>query len=178
MGISLVRGIFDGALLQQKGENLMKSILFVCLGNICRSPLADGIANKIAREKSLELYCDSAGTSAFHKGESPCENSQKVAKKYGVDISGLRSRPIVPKDLEEFDIVVAMDEQNKKDLLSYGFKNVYKLGEFGKLDGADIPDPYYYRGFKGFELVYEMIEKAVIDLLEKVSSDTLSVKST
>jgi len=173
MGIALVRGIFDGALLQQKGENLMKSILFVCLGNICRSPLADGIANKIAREKGLELYCDSAGTSAFHKGEPPCENSQKVAKKYGIDISGLKSRPIVPKDLEEFDIVIAMDEQNKKDLLSYGFKNVYKLGEFGGLENTDIPDPYYYRGFKGFEIVYEMIEKGVKDLIEKITSNKI-----
>ena len=87
----------------------MRSILFVCLGNICRSPIADGIANKIAREKNLDLYIDSAGTSAFHKGEPPCENSQKVAKKYGINISGLKSRPIVPKDLEEFEIVVAMD---------------------------------------------------------------------
>ena len=152
----------------------MKSILFVCLGNICRSPLADGIANKIAREKGYELYIDSAGTSAFHKGEPPCENSQKVALKYGVDISGLKSRPIVPKDLKEFEIVVAMDEQNKKDLLHYGFKNVYKLGEFGGLENKDVPDPYYYSGFKGFELVYEMIEKGVVDLLERVVSGKLS----
>ena len=146
----------------------MKTILFVCLGNICRSPLADGIANKIAREKNLELYIDSAGTSDWHKGEAPCENSQIVAKKYGVDISGLKSRPICPQDLKEFEIVVAMDEQNKKDLLSYGFKNVYKLGDFGGFGGKDVPDPYYFVGFKGFEVVYEMIDKAVKDLLEKV----------
>jgi protein-tyrosine phosphatase len=154
----------------------MKSILFVCLGNICRSPLADGIANKIAREKDLILYIDSAGTSHFHKGEPPCENSQKVAKKYGVDISGLRSRPIVPKDLEEFDFVIAMDEQNRKDLLSYGFKDVYKLGEFGGLENSDIPDPYYYRGFKGFEIVYEMIEQGVRDLLDKIENKKLEKK--
>ena len=155
----------------------MRSILFVCLGNICRSPLADGIANKIAREKGLELYIDSAGTSSFHKGESPCENSQKVAKKYGVDISKLKSRPIVPKDLEEFEIVVAMDEQNRKDLLSYGFKNVYKLGDFGGLGGKDVPDPYYYVGFKGFEVVYEMIQKGVEDLIKQVVSGKLDAKN-
>ena len=154
----------------------MRSILFVCLGNICRSPLADGIANKIARENGYEIYCDSAGTSHYHKGESPCENSQKVAKKYGVDISGLKSRPIVPKDLEEFEVVVAMDEQNRKDLLSYGFKDVYKLGEFGGLENADIPDPYYYVGFKGFEIVYEMIAKGVEDLLDKVERGKLEKK--
>ena len=152
----------------------MKSILFVCLGNICRSPIADGIANKIAKEENLDLYIDSAGTSDFHKGSSPCENSQKVASKYGVNISGLKSRPIVPKDLEEFEIIVAMDEQNKKDLLHYGFKNVYKLGEFADLENKDVPDPYYYRGFKGFELVYEMIEKGVKDLLRDTINDKLN----
>ena len=146
----------------------MKSILFVCLGNICRSPLADGIANKIAREKNLNLYIDSAGTSAFHKGQPPCDNSQKVAKNHDIDISGLKSRPIVPKDLKEFDIIIAMDEQNKKDLISYGFKKVYKLGDFGGLDSKDVPDPYYYTGFKGFEIVYDMVKKGVISLINDI----------
>ncbi len=146
----------------------MRSILFVCLGNICRSPLADGITNKIAREKNLDLYIDSAGTSSFHKGEPPCENSQKVAKKYGINIYGLKSRPIVPKDLEEFEIVVAMDEQNKRDLLHYGFKKVYKLGDFGGLRGKDVPDPYYFIGFKGFEIVFDMIQKGVNALINDI----------
>ena len=155
----------------------MKSILFVCLGNICRSPLADGIANKIAREQGLDLHIDSAGTSNWHKGENPCQNSVIVGKKYGVDISALKSRPIIKKDIEEFDFIVAMDEQNFRDLHSFGFKDIYKLGDFGGFKGACVPDPYHYRGFEGFEIVFEMIDKGVRDFLNQVTNDTLSVKN-
>ncbi len=143
----------------------MRSILFVCLGNICRSPLADGIANKYARELGLEIYIDSAGTSDWHKGETPCEQSIKIAKLNGVDISSLRSRPICPQDLKEFELVVAMDKQNRNDLLSYGFKNVKLLGDFGGLGGEDVPDPFYFEGFSGFEKIYEMIDNGVGGIL-------------
>ena len=143
----------------------MRSILFVCLGNICRSPLADGIANRYARELGLDFYIDSAGTSDWHKGEAPCEHSIKIAKQNGVDISGLRSRPICPQDLKEFELIIAMDRQNRSDLLSYGFENVKLLGDFGGLGGADVPDPFYFKGFSGFEKVYEMIDRGVRDIL-------------
>lgn len=155
----------------------MKSILFVCLGNICRSPLADGIANKIAREQDLDLHIDSAGTTDWHRGENPCQNSVIVGKKYDVDISSLKSRPIIKKDIEEFDFIVAMDEQNFKDLHSFGFKDIYKLGDFGSYEGADVPDPYHYRGFEGFEVVFEMIDKGVRDFLTQVESGKLEKKS-
>ena len=73
----------------------MKSILFVCLGNICRSPLAEGIAKARAKELGLDIEVDSAGTSSYHRGERPCDGSINVSKKYGIDISNLRSRPVI-----------------------------------------------------------------------------------
>jgi len=155
----------------------MKSILFVCLGNICRSPLADGIANKIAREGEKDLYIDSAGTSNWHKGEAPCQHSIDIASLHKIDISGLKSRPIIKKDIQEFKYIVAMDEQNKKDLISYGFKDVFKIGDFGGLGGADIPDPYHFRELEGFQIVFEMIEKGVVDFLTQVENGKLDKKA-
>ena len=152
----------------------MKKILFVCLGNICRSPLAEGIARKHAEEKGLDLHIDSAGTSDWHEGKSPCEHSIKVAKDHNVDITQQRSRPITKKDTVYFDCVVAMDEQNRKDLEIFGFESVYKLGDFGGYGGADVPDPYFFNGFEGFEKVFEMIDKCVQDLLvQKILSHSL-----
>ena len=145
----------------------MKSILFVCLGNICRSPLADGIANKIAREHDLDLHIDSAGTSQWHIGEPPCKNAIKIAARNGVDISGLRARTLHRNDPETFQYVVAMDSQNKKDLQSLGYQNVYLIGDYGGYGGADVPDPYFFDGFSGFEKVYEMLDTAVRDFLKK-----------
>ncbi|BAF72283.1 hypothetical protein SUN_1330 [Sulfurovum sp. NBC37-1] len=81
----------------------MKKILFVCLGNICRSPLAEGIAKKYAKEKGLYLHIDSAGTSDWHEGKAPCEHSVKIARDHSVDISGQRSRPLRSEDTETFD---------------------------------------------------------------------------
>jgi len=147
-----------------------KQVLFVCLGNICRSPIAEGVAQKIIDEKHLALSADSAGTSHWHEGEHPCGHSIKIAKQYGIDISRQKSRPVTKRDIAHFDYVIAMDEQNRKDLLDFGFKNVYKLGDFGGFDGADVPDPYFFPGFEGFEKVFTMIDTAVKDLLEQISA--------
>ena len=144
----------------------MRSILFVCLGNICRSPLAEGIAKKISKNLGLDLKIDSAGTSNWHEGEPPCEQSIKIAKENGVDISKQRSRPVCSGD-KEFDLIVALDAQNKRDLKSMGFKNVRLLGEFGDLKGADIPDPFYFKDFSGFKKVYEMIESGIEGLFDE-----------
>lgn len=145
----------------------MKKILFVCLGNICRSPLAEGVARKYIEENGLDLYIDSAGTSNWHEGETPCDNSVRVAGNYGVDISAQRSRPITKEDIEKFDCVVAMDEENRKNLENFGFTKIYKLGDFGGYDGENVPDPYFFKGFEGFEKVFKMVERCVEDLLEK-----------
>jgi protein-tyrosine phosphatase len=145
----------------------VKKILFICLGNICRSPLAEGIAQHIAQQKDLDLEIDSAGTSNWHEGENPCGHSIKVAGQNGIDISKQRSRPVTKQDITYFDCVVAMDEQNKSDLENFGFTYVYKLGDFGGYQGSDVPDPYFFPGFEGFEKVFEMVKNCVSDFLEQ-----------
>ncbi len=151
----------------------MKSILFVCLGNICRSPLAHGIAQNIVEKRNLALFIDSAGTSNWHEGEAPCANSIKVAKEHQVDISLQRSRPITKEDIASFDHVVAMDKQNKEDMETFGFKNVYLLGDFADYNGADVPDPWFFKGFEGFEKVYTMVSLCVEDFIKKVENESL-----
>ncbi|STQ86498.1 low molecular weight protein-tyrosine-phosphatase [Helicobacter muridarum] len=142
----------------------VNSILFVCLGNICRSPIAEGIARDMSKRNKWDLRIDSCGTSGFHRGESPHKYSISTAKKKGIDISGLKSRPINVYSDMEFNLIIAMDSQNKNDILALGFDKdkVFKLGEFGS--GEDIPDPYYYKDDSGFMVVYELIES----LLEKM----------
>ncbi|MDM5271869.1 low molecular weight phosphotyrosine protein phosphatase [Sulfurovum sp. zt1-1] len=150
-----------------------KKVLFVCLGNICRSPLAEGVAQKHIDEYSLPLYVESAGTSNWHEGEAPCHNSIKVAQNNGIDISRQRSRPITKLDITSFDYVIAMDTQNQADLKAFGFEKVFRLGEFGGYKGADVPDPYFFKGFEGFEKVYEMVACCVEDILKQIKQQTL-----
>ncbi|HIV49448.1 low molecular weight protein-tyrosine-phosphatase [uncultured Helicobacter sp.] len=146
----------------------MQSILFVCLGNICRSPLAEGIAREIIKKENLAIVVDSAGTSGWHIDEPPCEGSRMVAKKHGFSIDDLRGRRLSVYADDSFDLIIALDSKNYRDILSLGFdKNkVRKLGDYG-LDGADVPDPYTYRDMEGFEAVYAMIERGVRHLLSK-----------
>lgn len=144
----------------------MKSVIFVCLGNICRSPLADGIARSYANKNGLELLVDSAGTGDWHVGENPCPNSVKVAKNNGVDISSLVSRQVQKKDFEIYDLVVALDDNNLRDLNALGAKNLVKLGDYG-YEGEDVPDPYFFNGFEGFDKVYDMIHTCVINLIDQ-----------
>jgi len=154
-------------------ESRMKRILFVCLGNICRSPIAEGVARHLIKSRGFSLEVDSAGTSSWHEGEHPCTHSVKVAQLHGVDISAQTSRPVLPKDKEAFDYIVAMDAQNKKDLEAMGFENVHLIGDFGGYSGTDVPDPYFFLGFEGFEKVYGMIETAVTDLIERVHLESI-----
>ena len=142
-------------------------ILFVCLGNICRSPIAEGIARNIVQSQGLNIDVDSAGTSDWHKGEHPCAHSISVAKHHSIDISRQKSRPISKEDIEHYEHVIAMDEQNRIDLVNFGFKNVYKLGDFGGFKGQDVPDPYFFPGFEGFDKVFNMVNDCVSDFLEK-----------
>ncbi len=143
----------------------MRSVIFVCLGNICRSPLAEGIAQDLNKKYDLGLLIDSAGTGSWHIGESPCENSQIIAKQKGIDISTLRARQVKKEDFSNFDLVIGLDSKNVADLKAMGCTNVKILGYFG-YDGADVPDPYFFPGFEGFEKVYEQIEVCVKNLLD------------
>lgn len=145
-------------------------ILFVCLGNICRSPLAQAIAES----HSQKHYFDSAGLSDFHQGSPPCEGSQKIAKMHHISLDHMRSRPVVLEKDDQFDLLVGMDEENQKALLKMGFaqNKVKKLGSFG-LKGMDIPDPYYFTKIEDFEKIYQMIEVCIKNFLKEIDAKTL-----
>jgi len=146
----------------------LKSILFVCLGNICRSPIAEGVACEFVAKNNLDILVDSCGTGDYHKGENPCPNSIKVAFEHGIDISSHRARAITKEDFKKFDFIVALDESNISNLLKMGApkEKLYKLGSFG-YDNQDVPDPYFFDGFKAFEKVFLMIECCVHNLIEE-----------
>jgi len=154
----------------------VKKILFVCLGNICRSPLAHGIAESYVKNQQLPYKIDSAGTSDWHVGEAPCANSITIAHRHHVNISKQHSRTITKDDILNYDYVVAMDAQNKIDMENFGFKNVYLLGDFSNYKGKDVPDPYFFTGedvLDGFEKVYTMVEICVKDFIKKVENGSL-----
>lgn len=144
----------------------MKSILFVCLGNICRSPLAQGTAEEYCKEKGLDIKIDSAGTGNWHIGEKPCENSIKVAKINKIDISNQRARQVNYEDFKKFDLIVGLDNSNIENLKKIGCQNPIKLGDFG-FKGEDVPDPYFFDGFEGFDKVFEMINICVKNLIDE-----------
>ncbi len=143
-----------------------KSILFVCLGNICRSPLAEGIAKQIADKRGLNIKIDSCGTGSWHVGEAPCDDAIRVAKEHSLDISMLRARQVTKDDLARFELVIALDDKNLHDLQVMGGQNIYKLGSYG-YNNEDVPDPYFFPGYEGFDKVYEMIETCVTNLLNE-----------
>ena len=142
----------------------MKRILFVCLGNICRSPLAQAIAQDLALKYNLDLEINSAGTGHWHIGEAPCENSIKVAQQRGLDIASYKAQQVTKKDFDYYDLIVGLDQSNIQNLKALGCKNPLKLGDFG-FNGQDVPDPYFFEGFEGFDKVFDMIETCVNNLL-------------
>lgn len=147
----------------------MKRILFVCLGNICRSPLAQAIAEDLVQKHQLDLEIDSAGTGHWHVGEAPCENSILVAKQRGLNISHYKARQVTREDFNYYDVIVGLDSSNISNLKAMGCSNPLKLGDFG-FNGKDVPDPYFFDGFEGFDKVFDMIEKSVNLLFKEKSS--------
>ena len=143
-------------------------ILMVCLGNICRSPLAHGILEHLAREKGLDWEIDSAGTGNWHVGQQPDKRSIAVAKKYGVDISGQCCRQFDISDFEKYDHILVMDYSNLNDVkaLAPGEADHQKVALFLK-DGI-VPDPYY--DDNEFDPVYRMVEKRCREILEEFAS--------
>jgi protein-tyrosine phosphatase len=145
-----------------------KRILFVCLGNICRSPAAEGIARKLIRERGLDYFTDSAGTGDWHTGEAPHSEMRRVATERGFPIDDLRARQVKSKDFFDFDVILAMDHQNLRDLerlkkQARGTADVRLLCS----DGTDIPDPYY-GGADGFYRCFDMIREGVEEFLSEV----------
>jgi len=152
----------------------MIRVLFVCLGNICRSPTAEGIFRQLVEDQNLSerIEADSAGTHAYHVGEPPDARAQAAAARRGVDLSVLRGRLATRQDIEEFDYILAMDRGNLDALLSItpsGMDHKVKLlMEFAPNARAqDVPDPYY-GGTAGFDQVIDMLEEAAQGLLEEL----------
>ena len=142
----------------------------VCLGNICRSPLAEGILQSKLDVNFFSV--DSAGTAAYHIGELPDQRSIAVAKKHGVDISNQRARKFDVKDFIEFDVIYAMDKENYQNICSLAKKDaeIHKvkmiLNEVNPSQNLSVPDPYY-AGVKGFQNIYQLLDEAC----EKISKN-------
>jgi len=134
-------------------------VLVVCLGNICRSPIGEGLLRHHATAQDFPLIVDSAGTSGWHQGALPDERSVDVMQGHGHDISDQRSRPLVREDLHLFDVILAMDSNNLADIRSLGTSSAL-ITLF--VPDENVPDPYY-GGHDGFQHIYEMIDAAAQD---------------
>lgn len=146
-------------------------ILMVCLGNICRSPLAEGIlASKLPKDK---FTVDSAGTGAWHSGNQPDSRSIAVAKKYHLDISSQRARLFKVEDFDTFDYIYVMDKSNFRDVIRLAKKDEHKekveiiLNELYPNENVDVPDPYYGIA-NGFEMVFQMLDEACDNIAAKL----------
>ncbi len=148
-------------------------ILMVCLGNICRSPIAEGLLKHRAEEKGISVIVDSAGTSGYHAGELPDTRMMQTAHQFGIDISYQRSRQLRLSDFEEFDRIFAMDRSNFRNILKLTNTLAYHQKVEMILDlvspGAnmEVPDPYF-GGEQGFVEVFQMLDKAVLKLLDEL----------
>ncbi len=155
----------------------MKRLLFVCTGNICRSPTADGIARHLIRQSALPLQADSAGTHSYHIGEPPDARTIQTAKRYGVDLSPLRARLITPDDFHTFDVVLAMDNGHLRHLEA--LKPASSRAETALFmhyaDGSncDVPDPYYGQQ-KDFEYVYQLVANAMPAVVTRCLKETIT----
>lgn len=152
-------------------------ILFVCLGNICRSPLAEGVLRELAAQKGLasQISVDSAGTGGWHIGDPPDRRSIEAARRHGIDISGLRGRKVSKADFAAFDLILGMDGENVKTL-----RQLAPAGLEDRIDlflsyasgrDQDVPDPYY-DGPEAFKRLYQMLEAGFSSLLERLEERT------
>ncbi|MBK1438390.1 low molecular weight phosphotyrosine protein phosphatase [Parapedobacter sp. ISTM3] len=138
-------------------------ILIVCLGNICRSPLAHGILQHLADERGLDWEIDSAGIGGWHVGNPPDHRAIAVAKRHGIDISKQRAKQLHHRHLEEFDHILAMDRDNLRHLLAYAKTSEQRARIQLFLGGQEVPDPYY--DGRLFDVVYQLVEKRCRELL-------------
>jgi protein-tyrosine phosphatase len=148
-------------------------ILFVCMGNICRSPTAEGVMRRLLEDEGLDVEIDSAGTGGWHAGEPPDERATLAARRRGVTLEGA-ARQIRPDDFRRFDLLIALDRANLRELLAVApdedaAEKVRLLREFDPAAGAelDVPDPYY-GGDRGFETVLDMVERACRGLIDEL----------
>lgn len=153
-------------------------VLFVCLGNICRSPLAEGVFRSIVEEhgQNDRITVDSAGTSGWHIGSAPDKRMCDTARKYGLHIDQLKGRQFEVSDLSSFDYIFAMDKSNLRDILSLdpGHEHASKVRLFREFDphpeDFQVPDPYY-GGKEGFDHVYDIVERTSRIIFHRVAAE-------
>ena len=155
-------------------DSAVTSILFVCLGNICRSPLAEGVFAHLADQAEVDVRVDSAGTGSWHVGERPDSRALAVARAHGVELPG-RARQVRPGDVSDFDYVIAMDRSNLAHLEALrrsarGSARLRLLREYDPEVGSnkDVPDPYY-GDRSGFEQCFRIVERSCRGLLESLN---------
>lgn len=150
-------------------------ILLVCLGNICRSPMAEGVLRHLAQARGMAIATDSAGTGDYHVGEPPDPRAMAAMRRQGLDISDLRARQLVAEDFDRFDLLLAMDASNLRHMLrlapspSHAGKARLMLDYAPQLEEREVPDPYY-GGDDGFDHVYRLLHAACSNLLDEIAA--------
>jgi protein-tyrosine phosphatase len=152
-------------------------ILMICLGNICRSPLAEGIMKAKAQAHQLDWKVDSAGTGSWHSGERPDSRSIHTGRNHGIDIAQQRARQVRQDDFDNFDLILAMDSNNYEDLRSLAKTDEHRskvamiLNFLHPGEDRNVPDPYYHNHL--FEEVFQMLDAACERIIEQFRSDAL-----
>ncbi|MDA0367735.1 MAG: low molecular weight phosphotyrosine protein phosphatase [Proteobacteria bacterium] len=156
----------------------MVQVLFVCLGNICRSPMAEGVFRHLVADAGLaaQIAADSAGTGAWHVGQPPDERAQAITAQRGIDIAMQRARQVAPMDFSTFDYVLAMDGDNLRTLMgaapTAARTRIRLILDYGDTNATDVPDPYY-GGPAGFDQVFDLVHDAAVGLLRHIRKNDL-----
>jgi protein-tyrosine phosphatase len=151
-------------------------ILMVCLGNICRSPMADGLMRKKVQDNQLDVYVDSAGTANYHVGGAPDTRMTATAKSKGIDISGLKARQFIVSDFDAFDLIYVMDQSNYNNVvrLARNETDIQKVQLILELRTSpheiEVPDPYY-GGQDGFEHVYQLLDESTDIIIKRLTNE-------
>ena len=147
----------------------------VCLGNICRSPIADGLLRRKVKENNLNIFVDSAGTAAYHIGKTPDKRMCDTARQNGTNIDNLSARQFSTQDFDDFDIIYAMDESNRQNIVSLARNNFDRkkvrliLDELVSESNLSVPDPYYGT-LADFNEVYELVDKVTSVIVTKINN--------